>query len=82
MVEEFIDGLLKHNFYLKKSGTQIVQLPENLAHSTRKIPINTKKIDKLKQLKPYIEEKYMDFYNTIYEWPTSEEAEKDEDEVF
>lgn len=41
-----------------------------------------KKMENLKQLKPYLEEKYMDFYNTIYEWLTSEKEDKDEDEIF
>lgn len=81
-VSEFIDGLSSHEFYLSKPWGLRPALPSlnNYKAYNTKISINIKKMNNLKSLAQYIPEEDQYFYDTIFEWPTTnidEGAEED-----
>lgn len=70
----FIDGLRSHTFKLAKSET--IPFPTEMAYK-EKCPINSKKIDDIKQLQQYIPEEHLPFYAEICEWPTVDGEESE-----
>ena len=70
---EYIDGFTSHKFRLGTSN--LVQLPQNPAYPLGKVPINSKKLENIRQLFTYIPENFKDFYNDLSSWPTNENEE-------
>lgn len=71
--KDFIDGLVTQTFKLRNANRDnIIRLPTKKAYS-EKIPINIKKITDLRQLQKYIphENEMQEFYNSLYNWPTT-----------
>lgn len=74
----FIDGFTSLKFRLATSNN--VTLPEssqNPAYEEGSVPINSKKLDHIKQLMSYVTEEFHEFYNAILLWPTTENTEED-----
>ncbi|XP_050314378.1 uncharacterized protein LOC126748889 [Anthonomus grandis grandis] len=73
---KYIDGVQKSSFLLKIPDAGIVQLANERAYPGEKIPINIKKINDIRKVTGYIPENFMDFYEKILGWPTTDaEAE-------
>lgn len=54
------------------------KLPDLPAHKG-KIPINAKKIADIKKLIQYIPEEKKEFYHKLFDWPTTESSQPEED---
>lgn len=73
---QFIDGFCSTKFTILRDRINLC-LPLGNAY-TDVVKINEKKITDIKKLEPYIPEDYMDFYNTIFSWPTTVAEEVEE----
>jgi hypothetical protein len=71
VARHFIGGLIGNTFSLAKTR-QSPQPPAARAYVTGKLPIKNEKVMDLQKLKPYLIG-YEDFYDVIYQWPTSVE---------
>lgn len=72
VAEEFIDGLRKHTFNLSRNKAVTIQLPTEKAYPMGSVPINSKKIENIKQVKNSIIQEHMPFYEEIFQWPSGE----------
>lgn len=71
-VSDFIDGVIKHTFLLRKPirNNETEYLPTQHAYSTN-IPINFKKINDLRKLLGYIPDEHKPFYDELLARPTT-----------
>ena len=68
-VSEYIGGLVKHYFHLRRPGQCTVELPAGYLYSN-KIPIQKAKMEDLKKLQEYIPAEHSAFWEEIFGWPT------------
>lgn len=64
-------------FTLRKTA-EVPSLPTAKAYPLGKVPINKKKLVDVRKLYGYVAG-YEEFYHTILQWPTTEEAGRDFD---
>lgn len=79
--KEFIGSIMpSKTFTLRmpvKSCQTSLDFPKEAAYNN-KLAINIKKMDNLKSLINYIPQEFRDFYEEIYEWPTTTAADDDD----
>lgn len=77
---EFINSFMKHTFPLgmpRNKERVPLEMPKTKAYPENKLPIIETKIEHLKQMLPYVENDFIDFYrNIIEEWPTKPSRKK------
>lgn len=76
----FIDSLTTHTFRLQQPGVTEVKLPDEVAYPLHKVPIKPAKINDIKKLMPYIPHEFLEFYNEILAWPTSENNDDEQND--
>lgn len=74
----FVNGLISHRFFMAKTAGP-VEKPDRLAYPTGKVPIKQAKRGDLNKLKDFIPHTYLDYYQEIFDWPTTAEAIPDSD---
>ncbi|KAK9890237.1 hypothetical protein WA026_010350 [Henosepilachna vigintioctopunctata] len=81
VARSFIDTLVTHIVRLTQSGRKDVKLPkeEEMDYPLCKVPIKLAKIKDIQKLMPYIPHEFVQFYNEILQWPTSENNDDNED---
>ncbi|KAF5285531.1 hypothetical protein FQA39_LY16596 [Lamprigera yunnana] len=57
-------------------------LPTVKAYAELKVPLQKKKLANIAQLQKYVEDEYQEFYQHMLQWPTVEQDEEGEDELF
>jgi hypothetical protein len=65
-----INGLVAHNFFMSKSNATVLP-PDTPACPGGKWPIKLAKSQDISKMKPYIPEEFVDFYDEIFNWPTT-----------
>ncbi|KAF5300524.1 hypothetical protein FQA39_LY19146 [Lamprigera yunnana] len=60
----------------------LVGLPTAKAYAELKVPLQKKKLANIAQLRKCIEDEYQEFYQHMLQWPTVEQDEEGEDELF
>lgn len=73
----YIDGLQNITFKLNKSKEDVL-FTENRAYND-KVSVNPKKIQDISKVKQYIPQEYQGFYDEILDLPTSNDANRDND---
>lgn len=78
----FINGLMKNTFDLRQSGQRNIcmsSIPQ--AYPAGNVPINSKKLDNIRQVVKYVsaeDDEARAFYEEILQWPTTEQEVEDE----
>lgn len=73
-----IGGLASAPTFTLRKTAVVPSLPTAKAYPLGKVPVNKKKLDDVRKLYGYVAG-YEDFYNTILQWPTTEEAGREFD---
>lgn len=71
-VRPFINGVLKHTFFLRSMPYGTITLPDKPAYPDGKVPIYNKKNEDLNKMLHYIPDAFKSFYQNILCLPTFE----------